>query len=152
MLGRLRTIALLAVVACAAVPSFDARAAETTTKPDPFKAKLADNAALAGRAATSLGNIAKKSPPRGSTADEKRAWDEQSRWLSDASSRFAAMKKTMDAVLAKTKVSPSELAQTSMQFAALQDATQTESQKFDGLSRACHERNEAAIAAVKGSS
>ena len=60
------------------------------------------------------------------------------------------MKKLMDVVLAKTKLSPSEAAQTSMQFEGLKDATQTESRRFESRSRACRERHEAAIASVKG--
>jgi hypothetical protein len=149
MLGRTMRIIALAAIAAIGVASPLASHAAETTAPDPFKAKVVDNAARAARTATSLGSIAKKPAPRGLSADEKKSYDEQSRWLSDASSRFAVMKKTMDAVLAKAKVSPSELAQTSMQFVALVDATQAESLRFDSLSHACHERHEAAMASVK---
>ena len=152
MLGGPRRVAFVVMLACAPMlvaPSASSAHAAETTKTDPFKAKLVESAALAARVTSALAAIAHRPPPKHLTAEQRKAWDEQSRWLGDASARFAAMKKTMDAVLAKTKVSPSELAQTSLQFAALQEATQAESRRFESLAPCCRERHEATLAALK---
>ncbi len=150
---RLWSASIVIFLSCASAvvaPLATTRTADAQeTSPDPFKAKLVGNAAIAAKVAQTLGTIAKRSAPKGLTAEQRKGFDEQSRWLSDAAGRFAAMKKTMDAVLAKTKASPSELAQTSMQFVALVGATESEAGRWDGLAPACHDRHAAAVAAMK---
>ncbi len=148
----LRRVALVLVLSCAFATLADAPRAEAAeANPDPFKAKLLDNAALAAKLAHELSTIAHKPTPRGLTAEQRKGWDEQTRWLGDASARFAAMKRSMDAVLAKTKVSPSEMAQANLQFAAQREATENESHKFEAVAPACRERAAATVAALKSS-
>ncbi|HEY8074397.1 MAG TPA: hypothetical protein VIF62_09810 [Labilithrix sp.] len=144
-------MALVLALACAFAFAPPSLVEAAGTNPEPFKAKLVDNAQLAARLAATLSSMAHKPAPRGLSAEQRKGWDEQTRWLGDASARFAAMKKSMDAVLAKTKVSPSEMVQTNLQFAQQRDATETESHKYETVAPACRERAAAAIAALKGS-
>ncbi len=147
----LRRVALVLGLACAPALLAAPRADAAEANPDPFKTKLVENAALAGKLASTLQTFAHKQAPKGLSAEQRKGWDEQTRWLGDASARFAAMKKNMDAVLAKTKVSTSELAQTNMLFAQQREAAENESHKFESIAPACRDRSAAALAALKGS-
>lgn len=116
----------------------------------PFRAKLAMNAAVAKRAASSLAAIAKQSPPKGLSAEQKKAWSEHSKALAAAAARFAALRVRMDTVLAKgVNAPPSELAQINMELGTVQQEVEQDSSRFESLSSASHARHEAAMKAIR---
>lgn len=116
----------------------------------PFRAKLAMNAALARRAASSLGALSKQAAPKKLSPDHAKAWKEQSRTLATAAARFAAMKIKMDHVLAKGAHAPaSEMAQVSLELGEVQEETARESGRFEAVSPALRARHEAAMRAIR---
>lgn len=129
----------------------DAKAADLAQPgADAFKARLVQNLAITTRARIALAAAAKrKAPPKGLSAEQRRAFDDQTRWLGEATSRFSSLEARMQATLAKTKASPSELAQLNLEFGALRDGTQSELARFDALGRACKERQAAAASVLR---
>lgn len=114
----------------------------------PFRAKLVSNVVVARKAATSLSSIAKQSPPKNLSADEKKAWVEHSKALAAAAARFGSLKARMDAVLAKTNAPPSQLAQINLELATAQQESEQESQRF-AVAAALKARHEAAMKAIR---
>ncbi len=144
MLRVVRVLALLVAVLALAVP---ARADDPGA---PFRAKLAMNAVIAKRAASALALIAKQSPPRGLSTEQRKTWTEHSRALAAAAGRFAALKVRMDAVLAKgVHAPPSELAQINLELGTVQQEVEQDSSRFESLGPAAHARHEAVVKAIR---
>jgi hypothetical protein len=141
-----RTLGVLVLVALlsAAVP---ARADDDATAA-PFRAKLVFNAAVAKKGASSLASIAKHAPPKGVSADERKAWAEQSKVLSAGASRLAALKSKMDAVLSKAHANSSELALVNLELATAQQEIEAASQRC-ALGASTKARHEAAMKALR---
>jgi len=115
----------------------------------PFRAKLAMNMVVAKKAASSLATIAKQSPPKGLSADQRRAWGDQSKALAGAATRFSQLRARMDVVLAKgTNAPPSELAQVNLELVSVQQETEQASGRFDSLSTPLHARHVAVVKAI----
>lgn len=143
----LRVVRLLALIVAVISLVGPARADDPGA---PFRAKLAMNAAVAKRAAASLATIAKQSPPKGLSADERKAWNEHGKALAAAAARFAALRVRMDAVLAKgVNAPPSELAQVNLELATVQQEVEQASARFEKLSNALRARHEAAMKAIR---
>ena len=115
----------------------------------PFRAKLAMNMVVAKKAASSLATIAKQTPPKGLNADQRRAWDDQSKALAGAATRFSQLKARMDVVLAKGQnAPPSELAQVNLELVSVQQETEQSSGRFDAVSTPAHARHVAVVKAI----
>jgi hypothetical protein len=149
-LGVLLLAATVVACACATTAATSRRAEAAEVTADAFKARLLQNMAVVSKAATTLGAVAKRKPPRGMTADQRKAYDEQTRWLTSTSGRFASMKTRMETALAKTKASPAEYAALSMEFVTLRDGAEAESQRFEPLAPACRDRHGATIGVLRG--
>jgi hypothetical protein len=147
-LGRL--LALTATLALADAGAMaTTRPADAAEPIDAFKARMVQNIGVATKAASALSSIGKRKAPKGIKGEQRRAYDEQSRWLVEASARFAAMKARMETALAKARPSPAEIAQLNLEFVTVRDAAQAESSRFDGSSSACHARHVSALAALR---
>lgn len=142
---------VFAAVSVAWAPAgFAVRRVNAAEAPDPFKARLVQNIAVVSRARAVLGAQARRKPPKGLTADQRRAYDEQTRWLEGTAGSFASIKGRMEAALAKPRASPSEIAQLNVEFGELRDKTESESRRFEALGDACRKRHAATIAALQG--
>ena len=133
------------LLVCALAP---AAYAEEPMSAAPFRAKVVANVALAKRGSTSLSSIAKQAPPKTLSADERKAWTEQSKVLASGASRLAALKLRMDAVLSKSKAPASELAQVNLELVnAQQEIEKASSSQATGA--ATKARHDAAMKALR---
>lgn len=147
---RVRSVVVVAVaLACASVTAASASRAETV-ETSPFKARLVQNIAIATRARATLGAQARRKAPKGMTAEQRKGYEDQTRWLADTSGRFASLEARMQTALAKPKGSSSEVAQLNAEFGALRDAAASESQRYEPLAPACRERHAATVTALRG--
>lgn len=116
----------------------------------PFRAKLVTNAAIVRRAAGSFASAAKQPAPPKLTADQRRLYNEHTKWLNDSAARLNALHTQMDAVLSKgAHAAATELAQTNMQFVTLCETFESESQRFTSLT-AARARHAAAMSSLRG--
>jgi hypothetical protein len=116
----------------------------------PFRAKLVSNAALVRRAASTFSSVAKQPAPPKLSGDQKKLYDEHTKWLADGASRLGVLHTQMDAVLAKgTKAPATELAQMNMQFLTLRESIEAESRRFTELVAAARARHAAAMTAIR---
>lgn len=132
-------------------PKPAAAAAPPTGDPslDAYRAKMIANVAAAGRISTAMTTLARRAPPRGLPADQKKPWDAQSKLLAISAARFTAIRAKMETVLAKPKPSASELAQTNFELSQISDAVAEESRKLTDGAAALKERHAAIVAALK---
>ena len=114
----------------------------------PFRAKLVFNVAIAKKGASSLTAIAKQSPPKHLSSDERKAWSEQSKVLAGGAARLAALKQRMDAVLAKPHAGASELVLINFELGNAQREIEDESQRH-AVSAATKARHEAAMKTIR---
>ena len=138
---------LLVSIAVAAGAPTVARADDPASTA-PFRAKLVSNVAVARKGATSLGAIAKHAPPKGISADERKAWGEQSKAFAAGAARLAALKARMDTVLAKANAPASELAQVNLELANTQQDIENESQRCS-LGAATKARHDSAMRSIR---
>jgi hypothetical protein len=148
---RVRSLLVAVALACAAASSVTVHEARAdAADADPFKARLTQNLGIATRARATFDAQAKRKPPKGLSAEQRRGYAEQSRWLVQAAGRFGAIRARMEAAMAKTKGSAAEFVQLNVEFSALRDQTEAESQRFEPLAPACRARHAAALAALRG--
>jgi hypothetical protein len=115
----------------------------------PFRAKLVSNAALVRRAASTFSTVAKQPAPPKLSGDQRKLYDEHTKWLADGASRLGTLHTQMETVLAKgTKAPATELAQMNMQFLTLREAIEAESRRFNELA-AARARHAAAMNAIR---
>jgi hypothetical protein len=142
-LGALAFVATFAALTSAA----PARADDAATTA-PFRAKLVSNVAVAKKGASSLTSIAKQSPPKNLSADERKAWADQSKALASGAARLNALRLRMDAVLAKAHAPASELAQVNLELGNAQQEIENESQRC-AVGNATKARHDAAMKAIR---
>ena len=142
----MRTLGALALVAILSI-AVPARADDDATAA-PFRAKLVFNAAVAKKGASSLASIAKQGPPKGLSADERRAWAEQSKVLATGAARLAALKSKMDAVLSKAHANSSELALVNLELGTAVQEIETASQRCAAFA-STKARHEAAMKSIR---
>lgn len=131
-----------------------ARPADHAPKVDPgnapFRAKLVSNAAVVRRAASTFANVAKRPPPAKLSGDQRKLYEEHTKWLSNGAMRLGALHSQMDHVLAKgTRASATELAQTNMSYLTLRESIETEARRFDSLTTSARARHRAAMNAIR---
>ena len=122
--------------------------AEDDPSAAPFRAKLVFNVALAKKGASSLTAIAKQSPPKHLSQDERKAWSEQSKVLAAGAARLTALKQRMDAVLAKPHAGASELVLINLELGNAQRVIEDESQRH-AVTNATKTRHEAAMKSIR---
>ena len=154
----MRAEALLAIVVilASAGPAFagartirgpvEAQKAETA----PFRAKLVSNAALVRRAASTFSMAARQPAPAKLSGDQRKLYDEHTKWLADGANRLGALHTQMEGVLAKGLKAPvTELAQMNMQFLTLRESIEAESRRFNELVPAARPRHATAMTAIR---
>ena len=116
----------------------------------PFRAKLVSNVVIVRWVAGLFASAAKQPAPPKLTADQRRLYNEHTKWLNDSAARLNALHTQMDAVLSKgAHAAATELAQTNMQFVTLCETFESESQRFTSLT-AARARHAAAMSSLRG--
>ena len=103
--------------------------------------KMVSNVAQASKSSAALGVLARRSPPANLPADQRKAWDAQTKLLNDYATKVANVKAKMETVLAKPKASVSELAATNFELKQLEESLTEESQKLVPSSKAVGDRH-----------
>lgn len=106
-----------------------------------YRMKMVSNVAQASKSSAALGVLARRNAPANLPADQRKAWDAQTKLLTDYATKVANVKTKMESVLAKPKASVSELASTNFELKQLEESLTEESQKLVPSSKAVGDRH-----------
>jgi len=105
------------------------------------------------KAVATLDKTAAKTAPKNSLAADLEQWTGQATWIRSVKARYAAYGEALDTATKSSGDSMDvllRLTELDEQFIALQVATEEESPKFTGLSKAAKSRQDATLKAVRG--
>lgn len=114
-----------------------------------YRLKMVSNVAQASKSSAALGVLARRAAPANLPADQRKAWDAQTKLLNDYATKVANVKAKMETVLAKPKASVSELAATNFELKQLEESLTEESQKLVPSSKAVGDRHASIADAFK---
>ncbi|HEV2883720.1 MAG TPA: hypothetical protein VGW36_02620 [Pyrinomonadaceae bacterium] len=146
LLRKITTGALLLAAVQAATIGVRARSLDAPLSVEKAKTRLAS---IRRTVSVLNGLIAQTTPDKLSQAEQQQ-WRTQTEWFRNLSKRYSAHADELDeAIRLGGPDTAARLARLNTQFAALQEATQMESRKFQTLSNASKTRHEAAMSSIR---